>query len=95
MLLNLRINLREAPSYIQQKIKEINDFELKEKLVLEKYGSTMQNLEQYIKDQSLFEKSRALENQLSNEKQKNNSLQNKLSKMQSENFFSSGRLRGT
>ncbi|HJT48046.1 MAG TPA: hypothetical protein VJ729_07660 [Nitrososphaeraceae archaeon] len=87
LLCNLKINLSQLPSYLQHKIKEINDIELKEKIVLKKYGATMKDLEQYGKDKPLIDKTHALENQLNNVTKERNSLQQRISKMETDNFL--------
>jgi hypothetical protein len=87
LLRNLEINLDHLPSYIQHKIKEINDIELKQNIVLKKYDSTMEALEQYMTNKPLIDKIYALENQLDNVTKERNSLQQKISKMETENFL--------
>ncbi|HJT49302.1 MAG TPA: hypothetical protein VJ729_14050 [Nitrososphaeraceae archaeon] len=87
LLRNLEIDLDHLPSYIGHKIKEINDLQLKQTIVLKKYDATMEALEQYMTDKPSVDKIHVLENQLNNVTNERNSLQQRISKMETDNFL--------
>jgi hypothetical protein len=94
LLDNLEMRLEQLPSYISKKNeqlnrkrKEIEDIELKEKLVIEKYGATMEQLEQYMQDKPLVDKNHALETKLKKITKQRDFVLEELSVKESEDFL--------
>lgn len=89
LLDNLEMRLEEIPSYISKKNeelsrkrKQVEDVELKEKRVVQKYGATMEQLEQYMQDKPLVDKC-----QLQRRTRQRDFLREELSVKQLEDFL--------
>jgi hypothetical protein len=94
LLDNLGMRLEEIPSYISKKNeelsrkrKQVEDIELKEKLVVQKYGATMEQLEQYMQDKPLLDKCHVLQTELQRRTRQTDFLREELSVKESEDFL--------